>query len=757
MIIKSIKLSNTRSYLKQNIEFPNGTFLLSGDIGSGKSTILLAIEFALFGISKGLLSGEALLRHGKQSGYVELAFSLRDSNNKDREVVIRRNLKRNKDSIRQSEGFIIMDGIKQACTAEELRAKILGLVGYPKELLKKSKGLIYRFTVYTPQEEMKRILFEDPNLRLDTLRRVFQIEKYKLIKESSSVVMQGLREKKKELSARIEDLPDKKKQFKEMSAEMGKAEKKLKVLVPVIEHIEKTLTEKQDNLKTLEEKTKQLNILKNQLAATEAVLVEKNNSVKSKEIEITTAKTELSELKSITKDSSLQIEKLSLGISQLKTYFSSLLKETERKNTVSGQLNSEEKTFAEISSELSKLEGLKSLSKQIKDKISGLATCPTCYQPVTDQHKHKILADEDSKITDTNSKIAIILQKKTDSENKKTELKKQLVELQEKETKSAALSSELKSYIDFAQQTGIEASKINPYIGEIGNPKPIIESLLAARKNLESSKEKTFMISEKEKRIKLLEESISEIKSELITLIKKKEEISTNTASFSDLQSQTEKLQAEIKKTNEERISVMMQKASFEKEKESIENSTKILTEEIKKKEFAKKQLEETDNINYWLGEMFVNLVSVIERHVMMKIHQEFNELFREWFVMLMGDETLTAKVDENFTPVVEANGFEIPVENLSGGEKTSCALAYRLALNKVINDLVSTIKTKDLIILDEPTDGFSTAQLDKLRDVLTQLNLNQVIIVSHEERIESFVQNVIRIQKEQHVSKVVE
>ncbi len=93
---------------------------------------------------------------------------------------------------------------------------------------------------------------------------------------------------------------------------------------------------------------------------------------------------------------------------------------------------------------------------------------------------------------------------------------------------------------------------------------------------------------------------------------------------------------------------------------------------------------------------------------------------------------------------------------NLSGGEKTSAALAYRLALNRVINDVVHQIKTKDVLILDEPTDGFSTHQLDKVRDVLEKLNLTQTIIVSHESKIESFVENVIRIQKEGHVSSVI-
>ena len=53
------------------------------------------------------------------------------------------------------------------------------------------------------------------------------------------------------------------------------------------------------------------------------------------------------------------------------------------------------------------------------------------------------------------------------------------------------------------------------------------------------------------------------------------------------------------------------------------------------------------------------------------------------------------------------------------------------------------------VLILDEPTDGFSSEQLDKVRDVLDKLNLRQTIIVSHESKIETFVQNVIRITKE--------
>ena len=49
MFFESIKLENIRSYTNEEIKFSNGALLLAGDIGSGKSTVLLAIEFALFG------------------------------------------------------------------------------------------------------------------------------------------------------------------------------------------------------------------------------------------------------------------------------------------------------------------------------------------------------------------------------------------------------------------------------------------------------------------------------------------------------------------------------------------------------------------------------------------------------------------------------------------------------------------------------------------------------------------------------------
>ena len=155
----SVELCNIRSYVDEKIVFPSGIILLAGDIGSGKSTLLLAIEFALFGLRRG--EGISLLRHGAQEGKIILTFSV---NNK--EYIISRALKKTSTGVAQDAGSLTHNGVTTDMTAVELKAKVLEILRYPESLLSKSNSLVFRYTVYTPQEEMKQILFEKPEDRL---------------------------------------------------------------------------------------------------------------------------------------------------------------------------------------------------------------------------------------------------------------------------------------------------------------------------------------------------------------------------------------------------------------------------------------------------------------------------------------------------------------------------------------------------------------------------------------------------------------
>src|SRR3989339_702303 len=199
----------------------------------------------------------------------------------------------------------------------------------------------------------------------------------------------------------------------------------------------------------------------------------------------------------------------------------------------------------------------------------------------------------------------------------------------------------------------------------------------------------------------------------------------------------------------------------LEQEKKEILKQNKILEEEIHFKErkitdlkILKMKLQDIDKKEKKLHEIEISKNSLNQDLIILKKHLE--TLNNSIFELAKYDGKFNAKqieLQDDFTPIIEQQDYEIDYAFLSGGERTAIALAYRLSLNQVINSLLSKIKTKDLVILDEPTDGFSEQQLDKMRDVLQQLKIGQLIIVSHEQKIESFVENVIRFKKDHGIS----
>ena len=686
MLLKSIKLQNIRSYLDQKIDFPTGSLLLSGDIGSGKSTILLAIEFALFGSKPSELPASSLLRHGKNEGSVELIFELEGKG-----IIVKRSLKKGKNGIKQEVGYIIIDGIKKELSPVEMKSHVFDLLGYPKDLVSKGKDLIYRYTVYTPQEEMKRIIAEDKELRLNTLRKVFNIDKYKKIRENTAIFVRNVKEKRKEFEGFISDLEEKRKEFKKINEEVLGLNEKLKSILPKAERAKEEVIKKREKISIYENKVNELNKLRKTLEILELNL---NNSI----VQYNRNNKDMSKLNE-------QIIALEKDLEKTGAIDSSRLKE-EMQN-LEARIKKCDKELENTKQKLNEYKIRKSNSEEAIKKISEIDKCPLCLQNVEHKHKSSISEKEGKKIKECEDNIRLLSDDVTKKKELLGEMQKGLEILRKKES-------------------GIELVKLK-------------------LKNVLEKKEEKQNLENEQAPIK---EKIGKINIEKAELNKKIEEIKNVEEDYKIVRAQLEIALSEEKKID-------IEKVGFEKEKESLGRIIKNLQEEIGRKEKTKQKLSYLNEMQTWLEDYFVNLMDTLERHIMMQIYGQFNELFKTWFNVLIEDETISVRLDDEFTPIIEQNGYETFVENLSGGEKTAVALSYRLALNKVINDIVSEIKTKDILMLDEPTDGFSSEQLDKVRDVLEQLNAKQVIIVSHESKIESFVDNVIRVGKEEHISKV--
>ncbi|MFQ5712378.1 MAG: AAA family ATPase, partial [Candidatus Geothermarchaeales archaeon] len=74
MRVKAVKLENIRSHVKTTIPLARGFNCLVGGLGCGKSSVLYAIDFALFGEPLGR-SYDYLLREGADIGKVALHFT----------------------------------------------------------------------------------------------------------------------------------------------------------------------------------------------------------------------------------------------------------------------------------------------------------------------------------------------------------------------------------------------------------------------------------------------------------------------------------------------------------------------------------------------------------------------------------------------------------------------------------------------------------------------------------------------------------
>ena len=678
MQLKKIKLKNIRSYQEEEIEFAKGSTLLSGDIGSGKTTILLAIEFALFGLQPGQ-KGTSLLRNGEEEGEVKIEFEV-----DNKEITIERKLKKGK-TITQDYSAITIDGKKDEISVTELKNTVLELLNYPKEFSKK-QNILYKFTVYTPQEEMKQIILQDSETRINTLRHVFGIDKYKQILENTSIIMTNIREEKRvregitmSLEQDKTNVIKKEQELKSIQRELIFLSGELLLKIEKRKDVEK---EKDEIYKKIEEKNK----LKQEIEKTRIIINNKeeilyNNSKLNQELI-----TQLEELKSLQFDES--------QIQQLENEIKSKREQKEKLNN--HQL--------EINSKINSINYKNQDHKNLIQTMSNLKNCPTCLQNVDAIYRANVLNKANSDIVENNKKIGFL-------EQEKKEILKQNKILEEE--------------IHFKER------KIT---------------------DLKILKMKLQDIDKKEKKLHEIEISKNSLNQDLIILKKHLETLNNSIFELVKYDGKFNAKQIELQEAFREEKIAEIKIAETKKEINMHDKQIEELKERVKKIEEIKKQLNYLMEIETWFSKKFIPLITYIERNVMIKLKTEFSKLFAEWFNMLVSD-TFNVNLRDDFTPIIEQQDYEIDYAFLSGGERTAIALAYRLSLNQVINSLLSKIKTKDLVILDEPTDGFSEQQLDKMRDVLQQLKIGQLIIVSHEQKIESFVENVIRFKKEHGIS----
>ena len=666
MLVKKLRMENIRSYKDAEVEFPRGRTLFEGDIGAGKSTILIAIEFALFGL--GSSKASSLLRVGESRGSVELEFEA-----DGKEYWVRRVLARKAGSVQQVEGKLRGPEGEEDYPASEMKERILGILNFREPTDPKSRSLIYQYAIYTAQEEMKQIIGLRPELRLQILRRAFGVEEYKLAMENARDLLVKMRGKRGQFETASREIPNLRKEVKELERKVVRGEEDLVKLERAEEGEEKAAQK-------LEKEKEELHEVGLRLASARP--------------EQANLKREIREGEGEAEDLSEEIERLEQRASQLEA----------KKVGAPPSDKTQEELKAAVRSVGDDILRHRALAAAIETKIGQ-------YESVA-ENKRCPICDRDASPEVFAEKINGLSNERRSSSKHLETMEASLQELEE------ALERR-RDHDALADKAKDDLVRVKEYRSDAEKKRRRLASVLV---NLDSNQTK---LAELEKRIRVLEGEAEGLE---------------------PLRRKIETSQKELKRIREETSSLRRDVKNW---KDGIKRQDEALVRMEKAAGMAQ-QLRERE---IWLEEYFIPTLESIERHVMTSINREFGHNFQKWFTILVDDGGKESRVDEDFTPMVDQEGYEQDIDFLSGGERTSVALAYRLALSQMVQKFAEAGPSS--LILDEPTDGFSKEQLGKMREILDEMANPQVIIVSHERELESFADQIYRVVKVQGESKI--
>ena len=167
MKLESLHIQNIRSHVKSVVPFVEGFNCLVGGLGQGKSTVLYAIDFVLFGDPLGR-SYEYLLREDAQKGKVTAMFVHNGKRYKIQRALERKGkgISQDTDHLKLYKDGKLVASNKNDAVLEELTA----LTGLDKN--------IFREIIWVRQEHLKELIDITPRQRQTKLDKLFGLSNY---------------------------------------------------------------------------------------------------------------------------------------------------------------------------------------------------------------------------------------------------------------------------------------------------------------------------------------------------------------------------------------------------------------------------------------------------------------------------------------------------------------------------------------------------------------------------------------------------
>jgi len=808
LILEEVELEGFK-YIssKLRLDLNRNIVLLLGPVGSGKSTILDAIEFALFGTTYDVKSSRILRLDdlvNDFSKYAHVRVKLRDLERGHVYEIVR-----HKERGKKTRTKIYINGeqILKGASADAVSDFIKNLIGLSVEDFSKQ--------VYIRQRELEALMYGTPTQRAEAMDRLFGIEMLEDIfraislgrfDEQITLVELQITGLEKQLSE-IGDTEAIKETLNKVNQEISKVKEELKRVNSEIEYYEKILEELNskkpeyeklresitgyrailDNIKLrisemgrevpLSELLPKLNELRLRLADLLISLLAYKEAETLRKEEVTEKNLShflelLNETLSLVDEKYYEVkEEMNRLNSQLVTleaqrdgYLAKLgilsrqLKELEpyeeeHEKILSnyGDVREIKSEIADIESELAEISGLieyeRALLSVIKEVVRKREkTCPVCGKEITDNDLRKI---EKAVTSIIQSEYAKYLEEHDRLMQKKNDLEAILTRLEalkEKVAEKRRLEIEL-------NEAKVELNNLNKRISEAESMLEDLEIMLDEISYYRSLIHQDLEATEKYRSYITLLSELKQYETKLKNSLVKLRELQYNPKYHEYVERNLATL-----RNNKNQIEHRLE--GLIKKRDELEQKIKRaiqLREEIRVMKEKLRRLKEYRDRLMKVKQVFRDMQAKIRAEMLQRVANKMNEIFKQVYVYSDYDEldirveVVTTKekykrsIYEIYAHRTSDDAWIPALRRMSDGQKAILALSFLAAL------FMTTPHNIGVMILDEPLPNIDDACKEAMVKMLSKLKeVRQVVIATQDPRFVRVLEEGVKSSREE-------
>jgi len=788
----SLTLHNFRKFKDAEINFPDGIIGFVGNNGTGKSTIIEAIGWAIYGNKASRTPKEQIKRQGAgkhEDCWVRLQFEM-GGNHYEVIRIIGKNL--------STDARVKVNGLISASSTNAVTS-----------FLEKRIGMDYDSfytSIVAKQKELNALSDKSPAERKKSMLKMLKID---LLEDAIRRVREDRRTKENMLDWIEKNLKD----LDELEKEKKKMRERLEELSLKKEHLAGEIKRIEDELEEIEkeraEERKRAEVFKN-LESKKKLLEErivmkrrmKEEKIREKE-ELIKKKEEYEEIKHFSNEyDELCARKEDLEKLREKYHEKKKLEEEEKRlrkeiENIDKEIKRNEKEVEDEQRTRKEFEDIEKKIKDIEDtkrelererqekqaekkeimkrkqeteeklieikKIGPDSDCPTCGRPLREKYDELVKRFEKDiegykiRIGEIDRDIERIERELMERGEEIKSYEKMKAEIEEKLRRFSVIRERIRIFVKQKEDKESIWKEKQENIAKLGviefNEEEYAE-IDGRIKYLMPIKNKIAVLENEIKKLPYMEEEIRKIENEekeiILELNKCNEEIK-NLAFDEEKYREIERKYEEVKeRTYKKREEMVKIEGDIEYTKKDIEKMEKEIEEQRRQREKIKVLRREIANLEMLAGDRDTGLLNNFKKYLISKIGPLLSYYASHFFSMFTQGKYKEIEIDENYSIYIYDGGEKFDIGRFSGGENDLANLSLRLAISQLISQRSDI--SLNFIALDEI---FGSQDRERRKNVLNALaelknQFKQILLITHIEDIKDSLEHIIKVYEDE-------